>query len=145
MALLAIEALLVYGVGLTITLPHSQADSVARTLSVHLQREWPQVQGPLLKSVEPILRQEVKGLVKQLTINIGGIRIALPPDVRNQVASQVDTALQASLADYFRHRFNPAQVMNPRLIRELLAQPVKLHLWVDVWRIPVPVTVQLQA
>jgi hypothetical protein len=143
MLALALQAVWIYGIGMVITIPASQARPLSATLSRQLQREWPAVRATALKSIRPLVKAQVESMVNQVTVDIGGVRVALPPSLRQQMAMDINRAMSRNLDTYFSRHFNPGALISPELIQKALEQPMRLKVWVDVWRLPLPVTVQV--
>lgn len=143
LAVLAAEALLIYGIGVTITVPESQATAISMVVAQHLQQEWPQMRRTAFESIRPIMRRQVDNIVANITVDVGGARIVLPPSLRSQVAANINRVLVGNIRTYFMQQFNPAEVLTPALIRQALKKPLAVNIWVDLWRVPVPVTVHM--
>ncbi len=140
---LAIESLWVYGIGLVIRIPASQAGPLSVTLSRQLQRQWPAMRTTALKNIRPLVKAQVESMVNQVTVDIGGVRVVLPPSLQRQMAADINRAISRNLDAYFSSHFNPGTLISPSLIRKAMAQPIAMKVWVDVWRLPVPVTVRV--
>lgn len=142
--LLAMEGALVYGAGLKTVVSKQEAVQSSHALTIELDHRWPAIQASMMANVRPIVRQEVAHVVNQTTINIGGIPVRLPADMRGLVADKLNQVLEKNLSQYMRNRFKPSLFLTPHLVAQVLAQPVTVHLWVEVWRIPIPVTVEVR-
>lgn len=134
---------MIYGVGLNISVPQSQVGDISTAVSQHLKAEWPAMRETALKSMRPLMRREVDRMVSQVTIDVGGTRVALPPDMQRQVAADINQLLESNLNSYFRTQFNPGQIVTPALVKQAMAKPLTVHLWVKTWGIPLPVTIHL--
>lgn len=140
---LALESVWIYGIGLVIKIPASQAGPLSATLSRQLQREWPVMRTTALKNIKPLVKAQVASMVNQVTVDIGGVRVALPPSLRRQMAVDINRAISRNLDSYFSRHFNPGTLVSPALIRKALEQPIAMRVWVDLWRLPVPVDVRV--
>ncbi len=142
-ALVAVEAVMIYAVGITTSVPKSQVGRVSTAVSSHLQTEWPAMRRTALNSMRPLMRREVNRMVSQVTIDVGGVRVTLPPDMRAQVAADINRLLESNLNTYFAKEFNPGQIISPALIREAMSKPLTVHLWIRALGVPMPVTIHL--
>ena len=138
----ALQAFWIYGIGLVIHIPAREAGPLSAALSRQLKREWPQMRATALKNIKPLVKSQVESMVNQVTVDIGGVRVVLPPSLRRQMAADIDRALSRNLDTYFSRQFDPGALISPKLIRQALQQPLSLKVWVDLWRLPVPVTVR---
>lgn len=141
--LLALECMMVYGIGVRVDVPKGQILALSKTVTRELDRRWPQIQAPLMSSMRPLVKAQVHHIVSTVTINIGGVPITLPPDLQKPVARELTTVVDVNLTQYFRHQFRPGQLLTPALVAGLLKEPVRIRVWVDLWRIPVPVFLQV--
>jgi len=141
--LLLMEIVVIYGVGLTVTLPTNQVTAIAGSISSMLQKNWPAMRTRALSSMHPFVRQESERLLARVTINVGGISIGIPEGLRSQVANDLNRILEENLESYMTHRFNPKTLVNAANIRLFLNEPMTFHVWVDLWRIPIPITLRI--
>ena len=140
---LAIQAGFVYIGGFTVRIPVSQAPLVTQSTKRALAHQWPLLRNEAMTGIQPFIRQEVLVLLSQVSIHLGGFRVPLPDPLRSEMAGHLDRVLQMAIVSYWQHHLNPGQLITPRLIAQFLRQPMTVHLWVDVWKIPVPVTVHV--
>ncbi|NMP21814.1 hypothetical protein [Sulfobacillus harzensis] len=141
---LAVEAATIYGIGVQTTVPKSQAVAASHALANALDARWPSLEGPMMTTIRPIMRRQIGQIVGRTSIDIGGVPVRLPPSVRQVVADKMQQVLEANLSRYLRYRFRPSQFLTPRLVEKVLERPVKLRLWVNVGRIPIPVTIEMK-
>ncbi len=141
---LAAEGALIYGAGLKTVVMKQQAVQASHAVAMELDRRWPTIQGAMMANVRPIVRQQVARMVNQTTINIGGIPVRLPVDMRGALAEKLNHVLQRNLSQYMRDRFKPSLFLTPDVVAKILKEPITMHLWVDVWRIPIPVTIEVR-
>ena len=136
--MLMLQAVLVYGIGLHIVLPVRQLAPLSIALANRFQEEWPHVRRSLTKSMTPLMQEEVKRLVSDIRISVGGTAIAPPPSLQVQLANAIDRLLNANLHRDLGNRSDLAQTLTPTLIQETLSHSLVVRFWVRVDSIPVP-------
>ncbi len=144
-AVLAVEASLIYGIGIRVAMPTSQVAVISTAVSRHLQRAWPAMRRTTLASLKPLMHEEVNRMVGEITVDVGGAPVRLPRALRAQIADHIDRLLESNLESYLVRQFNPGAIVTPKLVKQALSQPLLLHVWVRAWHIPVPVTIVLSA
>ncbi|PSR23757.1 MAG: hypothetical protein C7B45_01705 [Sulfobacillus acidophilus] len=140
-ATLALEAGLVYGIGVRVVMPQSQVSVISAAMSEHLQRALPTMRGTILASLKPLMRQQVRQMVAEITVDVGGVPVRLPYTFQTKIARHIDQLLASNLDQYLAHQFYPGPIVTPRLVQQALREPLMLHIWVRTWHIPVPVTI----
>jgi hypothetical protein len=138
-----VEALWIYGTGISVSLSSGQVAQATNRVAVQIRQEWPGMRQNVLKAVRPLLRREVQSMVKEVTVNVGGVPLVLPLTLQRQLAAHIERLLTQNLSEYFQGSFNPADMLTPALVRRALQKPLELHLWMRVGGVPVPVTVHL--
>ena len=136
----ALLSLWIYGVGVHIVVPRAQAYQLSRDVAAHLQKEWPLLRGPMFDAMKPLVTREVRGMVGQVTVDVGGIRVQLPSNLQKQLAKDINYVLLANLRQYLSRGFNPKDLLTPQVVNEILARPLVVHVWVRAGMVPVPVT-----
>lgn len=142
-AVLALQAVLVYGIGLQIVLPESQMAPLSTALAKKFRADWPHMRHRIKKAITPLMHEEVNRLVSDIRITVGGTPIALPLSLKAQLAQDINRLLTANLEQYWGARWDPARVITPTLIEKAWAHPMVVHFWVRVDRVPVPCTLTL--
>ena len=139
LAILALQALLIFGVGVHVEVPKAQAYRLGMQAASHLQT----VRAPFLDAVKPLVTQEVNRMVGEVTLDVGGVRVPLPDSLQVQLAKDINRLLLANLNQYLSRGFNPKAFLTPQVIKEILARPLVLRVWVRTGFLPIPVTVSL--
>lgn len=137
------EAGWIYGPGLTASLPAGAVSHISAPLAEEINAQWPRLRGSVSKNFEPLMRAEVRQMVSEVRLDVGGVPISLPLSFQQRLSDRISRLLWVNLNDYLEHQFNPSQVFTPDLIRQALARPILLHVWIRVNGIPVPMTVRL--
>ncbi len=140
LSVLALQSLLIYGMGIHIVVSRTQAYGITRTLALHLREEWPSLRGPVLKAARPVVAQEVTRMVGAVTVDVGGVRVRLPVSLQKQLAKDINRLLLSDLHHYWSTRFNPNRLLTPQVVNQILARPLVLHAWVRAGIVPIPVT-----
>lgn len=138
-----LQAVIIYGIGLTISIPTTQIAPMSHTLASHLQHNWPQIRPYAEGTIDPMIRQQVDNLVNGIHFSVAGQDMTPPRETKAALAHELNRIVQQRVAAYLDRKAVPKKLLSPQLIAQVMRQPFTLKVWVHVGILPVPVTVKI--
>ncbi|AEJ39900.1 hypothetical protein TPY_1719 [Sulfobacillus acidophilus TPY] len=141
--LLMLELLLVYGYGLTVTVPPREIPRLRTLVVTAVTPVWPAWQAAVVQKATPALKGDIVKALRQTALNVGGIQITVPDAWQKGVADQLVAFVQTRLATTLVRQIRPGEVITPDVIRQILQNVGGVPVWVRLGPLPVPVRIRL--
>lgn len=139
MTLVAVEAVVIYRIGIQVSIPPSSSRSVAAISQIVVKKAIGQNRTIYQRNIDRQINLQIRHVVSQTHVDILGSPIFLPKTMQVSLNHVMDRWL-ASRATQMLTSAQRSRVLTPHLIHQLLREKVKAVVWVQVWGIPVPVT-----
>ncbi|MCY0898290.1 MAG: hypothetical protein OWU33_05035 [Firmicutes bacterium] len=137
------EVVWIYGVGVTVSVPQGEVLALARGAITRLRPSWPRMREVALERLRPVIEDEVAQIVGQITIEIGGLKLPLPPNLKAQLTGDLTQLVFRELKQRVIPKVGLDEVLTPQLMRLALSQPLRVVLRVRTGPLTVPVTINM--
>lgn len=141
---LAVEVFWIYAAGVTVVVPAGEVLAAAREAEARVAPLWPRVRQHMLQQLRPLVEQEVAQIVDQVTIEVGGLTVRLPPTLKGQLTADLSRLVFRELSEQLATKIRLNQLLSPALAKAVLSQPWDFHLAVRTGPVAIPVTVKLE-
>lgn len=141
MALAAVEVVVIYRIGVQVSIPPSSSRSVAAISRIVVKKTLEENRPTYQRNIDRQINQQIRHVVSQTHIDILGSSVFLPKTMQISLNHVMDRWL-ATRASQMLTSTQSSRVLTPRLIRQVLREKVSAVVWVRVWGIPVPVTIK---
>lgn len=141
LTLVAVEGVVIYLIGVQVSIPPSSSKSVAAISQMVVKQALRQNRSIYQKKIDRQINDQIRHVVSQTHVDIVGSPIFLPKTMQISLAHVMDKWL-ASRASQLLTSTQRSRVLTPQLIHQLLREKASAVVWVRVWGIPMPVTLR---
>lgn len=140
---LMVEVVYIYGIGMAITIPQNEVRATLSEVQRATVRQWPQVRTEALRKLHPIIERDLYHLVNGVSVSVGGMEIVLPKTLSDQIVRHLTQQIDGQIAYYLSEQVHPRTLITEQNFRRIIGPEISFRLWVDVYKLPIPVTVHV--